>query len=159
VRCAAGIIDRLRDGRYPEGQVIPGLGGPGGLCTELGTGTPAVKKALGALAAKGYLTRDGTSYYPGPFKPWEWTAKGSPDFASRFLEGDRYITVAELARMARVSRTTAYHIARSGDIDDVTRAGSLIRIPFSGARAYVNDLGFGPGTAAVSRSGATGGHG
>lgn len=142
VQCAAGIIDRLRDGRYPEGQVIPGLGGPGGICRDLGAAAGAAKKALTELAAKGYLARDGTSYYPGPFKPWEQTVKGSPDFAGRFTGADRYITVAELASMAQVSKTTAYHIARSGDIDDVKRVGSSIRIPFSGAEKYVTDPGF-----------------
>lgn len=47
------------------------------------------------------------------------------------------ISVAELARIMRVSRNTAYEIVRSGQIQSI-RTGAQIRIPKNALKKYLN---------------------
>lgn len=48
-----------------------------------------------------------------------------------------FITVAEAARMLRVTKTTIYTLIGEGAFGDVVRVGRVIRIPVAGFRAFM----------------------
>jgi len=68
-RCISEIVARLRDGRYPHGQLIPEWAAILAEMRDLGHGANTIFDALQELEERQLLTRDGTGYRAGPRKP------------------------------------------------------------------------------------------
>ncbi|HIZ36939.1 MAG TPA: helix-turn-helix domain-containing protein [Candidatus Ruania gallistercoris] len=63
----------------------------------------------------------------------------------------RFLTVAEVAEMARVSRMTVYRMVHSGELPAI-RVGKSYRVPQAAVEKMLSDeLDFGEGQSAVGR--------
>jgi len=71
---------------------------------------------------------------------------------SRDLSDVRFLTVAEVADMMRVSSMTVYRLVHSGELPAV-RFGRSFRIPESAVAAAINFAGFGSGQSSIADAG------
>ena len=67
-------------------------------------------------------------------------APGSPS-AARDLRGVRFLTVAEVAALMRVSKMSVYRLIHAGELEAV-RFGRSFRVPESAVSAYLRDAFF-----------------
>jgi excisionase family DNA binding protein len=150
--CVEQMIERLWDGRWPRGQLIPELDG---LREDLGMTTPPINRALQELVKRQLLTRVQARYRAGPLKaptpPSRRATRRSPSQprsaapVNGFLRSEQFITVAEFATMLRVAKMTVYRLIRSESEElDAIRVGSSFRIPVSSARKYLASIGLDP---------------
>jgi excisionase family DNA binding protein len=64
-----------------------------------------------------------------------WTMAGSPQVENRLAEV-RFLTVAEVAHLMRVSKMTVYRLVHSGELTAV-RVGRSFRVPEHAVHAYL----------------------
>ena len=63
-------------------------------------------------------------------------AQRTPGQESDALSDIRFMTVAEVARMMRVSNMTVYRLLHSGELESI-RVGSSFRVPEQAVNAYL----------------------
>ena len=83
---------------------------------------------------------------PEPLPPSEEQPEALPPAAHSLGDlGDvRFLTVAEVAAVMRVSRMTVYRLVHAGELASI-RVGRSFRVPERGVHDYLRSAGTGPG--------------
>jgi excisionase family DNA binding protein len=151
VQCANLVMTRIENGEYADGEWLPTQTE---LCLALSVNQTQLNQTLHALRDRQVITQvknrgwyvgtGGIPEGPSPAEVKKVRRHREPAYRPTvahvppaFLEEVSFITCGEFAVKLRVSKMTAYRVAKSGEIEGVTKVGRSIRIPVSSAEAYL----------------------
>ena len=152
VACASQTAERLADGRYPPGDVLPPVAK---ISAETGQSASPARRALDHLRAAGLVNQAGNGRYRAPARNEAAAAAphsepepgaGEQDSREAFLRREQYLSVAELAACVHASKATIYRVIQAGELPGVIRpSGRTLRIPVRSARQWLAKAVLDPG--------------